>query len=207
MDGLMFDTESSYSIVMNQMAEKRGKPFTNEFKKTLMGKLTMEVMITLNDYWGLNEDVHELLKEQDADLIKLYENSDLKLHGLDELLYFLNQNNIRKCIGTSSRYFLVMILLERYNLTDAFEFIISGDMIEKGKPHPEIYSRCTEKLDILPDECIVLEDSLNGVKAGVAAGCATCAIPSEYTKDEDFSIATLTCKSLNDIRLFTFLNS
>lgn len=53
-------------------------------------------------------------------------------------------------------------------------------------------------LSVSAFECLVLEDSLNGIKSGIAAGCNTCAIPSEYTQNEDFSTANLVCKTLKD---------
>lgn len=205
MDGLMFDTESAYSVVHNDMSSKRGKEFTNEVKKTLMGKRAIEVMSLLNDFWGHNEIIDDLLKEQDESLVKYYKESVGKLEGLDSLIDFLNKNNIRKCIGTSSRKFLVDVLLEKFNLTKEFEFVVSGDMVTKGKPDPEIYNKCLEQLQLRGEECLVLEDSLNGIKSGVSAGCKTCAIPSQYTNDEDFSTADLNVKTLDDSRVFDFI--
>jgi len=205
MDGLMFDTESAYSVVQNSMSERRGKVFTNEIKMALMGKRADEVMKLLNGFWGKNERVEDLLKEQDEELVKLYENSVEKMEGLDDLISFLDQNNIRKCIGTSSRKFLADILLKKHGLADAFEFVISGDMAKKGKPDPEIYNLCVSRIGEPASECLVLEDSLNGIKSGIAAGCHTCAIPSEYTRDEDFSIATILSDSLKDKTIKDFI--
>ena len=205
MDGLMFGTESAYSVVQTSMSEKRGKVFTNDIKRILMGKKADDVMKLMNDFWGKNEKVEDLLKEQGSELVCIYKDSVEKMKGLDDLITFLNQNNIRKCIGTSSRRFLVDVLLQKYGLENAFEFIVSGDMVEKGKPDPEIYNKCIENLGVSPSECLVLEDSLNGIKAGVAAGCNTCAIPSEYTKDEDFSAATMVCDSLGDQTIKDFI--
>lgn len=205
MDGLMFGTESVYSLVHGLMSEKRGRVFTNEIKRKLMGRRADEVIKLLNEFWGKNETIEDLLKEQDEELIRVYKASVEKLTGLDELLNFLNQNNIRKCIGTSSRRFLVDVLLEKHGLTNAFEFIISGDMVSKGKPDPEIYNRCIADLGLSPAECLVLEDSLNGIKSGCAAGCHTCAIPSEYASEEDFSAATIICSSLNEKAIQDFI--
>jgi len=205
MDGLMFDTESAYSVVQNSMSERRGKVFTNEVKMTLMGKRANEVMELLNDFWGRNERIEDLLKEQDEELVRLYENSVEKMEGLDEIIAFLDKNKIRKCIGTSSRKFLADILLKKHGLSDAFEFVVSGDMVERGKPHPEIYNLCVSRLGAPASECLVLEDSLNGVKSAAAAGCPACAIPSEHTRGEDFSMATLVAGSLKDQAVRDFI--
>lgn len=198
MDGLMFDTESAYSIVQENMSSRRGKIFTLDIKTAIMGKHAYEVMTILDEFWGKNEDIYFLLEEQDKELVWLYESRVEKMVGLDDLLLFLNANGIQKCIGTSSRRFLVDILLEKHNLENEFEFIVSGDMVAKGKPDPEIYNKCLEKLNLNGDECLVLEDSLNGIRAGNAAGCYTCAVPSLFTNHQDFSTATLRAETLGD---------
>ncbi|MCR4274905.1 MAG: HAD family phosphatase [Candidatus Campbellbacteria bacterium] len=205
MDGLMFDTESAYSVVHGAMSKKRGKEYTLELKNSFMGKRASEVIEGLNIYWGKNENVKDLFKEQDAELVRIYSESVEKLKGLDSLLTFLNEHSIRKCIGTSSRRFLVGVLLKKFNLESEFEFIVSGDMVERGKPDPEIYLKCIAQLGVSPEECLVFEDSLNGVKAGVSAGCKVCAIPSEYTHHDDFSIASLLAESLDDKVIGNFI--
>jgi len=205
MDGLMFDTESAYSVVQEKMSAKRGKVFTTDIKTTLMGKRAHEVMEQLNQFWSNNENNSDLLKEQDIELIYLYKSVVEKLSGLDSLIDFLNKNRIRKCIGTSSRRFLVDILLKKHDLEQEFECIVSGDEVKRGKPDPEIYATCVRQLALPPQSCLVLEDSLNGVTSGNSAGCHTCAIPSVYTKHEDFSSATLLANSLSDQRLLNFL--
>lgn len=207
MDGLMFDTESAYSAVQTKMFAARGKVFTNEIKMTLMGKRAHEVMEIIGEVLGTGEKTQNLLKEQDKELVELYKESVTKLKGLDELIAFLNEKKIRKCIGTSSRKFLVDILLQRHNLQAEFEFVISGDQVKEGKPNPEIYNVCVSNLGVLPAECLVLEDSLNGIKAGHTAGCLTCTIPSEFTKGEDFSMADLIVDSLADTKIRAFILS
>ncbi len=201
MDGLMFDTERVYSLVHSAMWARRGKEFTREVKMSLMGKKAEEVIRITLEYWKTNEEIPDVLKEQDLELVKIYRESVEMMPGLEALLSFLREKNIRTCIGTSSRRFLVDILLEKHNLTNLFEFVISGDVVTKGKPDPEIYNKCVKKLGVRPAECLVLEDSLNGILAGRSAGCMTCAIPSEYTKHEDFSIADLSFNSLSGVLL------
>jgi beta-phosphoglucomutase-like phosphatase (HAD superfamily) len=90
-------------------------------------------------------------------------------------------------------------------MTEEFESIVSGDMVSKGKPDPEIYLKCLSNLALIGDSVLVLEDAISGVKAAVSAGCSVCAIPSQYTVDEDFSLATLRVDSLEDPRLFQFI--
>jgi len=202
MDGLMFDTEPAYTIVHAAMWNRRGKKFTPEIKTSLMGKRAEEVMRTiLSEHWKTDEKIEDLLKEQDDELSKIFRESVAKMPGLDVCLSLFDQKNIRTCIGTSSRKFLADILLEYHDLSDKFEFIVSGEMVARGKPDPEVYLTCADRLGLRPEECLVLEDSPNGIRAGHAAGCFTCAIPSEYAKGGDFSAADIICKTLADTKL------
>jgi HAD superfamily hydrolase (TIGR01509 family) len=205
MDGLMFDTEAMYSRVFNMMAEKRGKVFTNDIKTKMMGARANEAIGILADAWGEDAPIDALLAEQDELLVELYKTEVEKLPGLDAFIEFLKNNNIRMCIGTSSRMFLVDILLDRFNLRAHFEHVISGDMVERGKPAPDIYHLCLEKLGLPGGQCLVLEDSHNGMLAGKAAGCQVCAIPSEYTRHQDFSEADIIVDSLGDERLWEYV--
>ena len=205
MDGLMFDTESAYSVVHEKMFSKRGKVFTLDTKARFMGKRSHEVLKSVREIFNTQESVEVLLKEQDDELVGIYTTSVEKLTGLDTLLTFLNEKNIRKCIGTSSRKFLVDILLKKHRLEHEFEFVVSGDMVQKGKPDPEIYTKCLQQLGLNGADCLVLEDSLNGIKAGISADCKTCAIPSIFTKHEDFSIADIVAQKLDDPRIKDFI--
>ena len=198
MDGLMFDTESAYSVVHEKMFLKRDMVFTLDIKAGFMGRRSHEVMESVREIFGTEESVEALLKEQDDELSGIYTTTVGKLTGLDNLITFLKEKKIRKCIGTSSRGFLVDILLKKHRLGNEFEFIVSGDMVQRGKPDPEIYTKCLTQLNLKGSDCLVLEDSLNGIKAGVSAGCKTCAVPSPFTKHEDFGIADIVAQSLDD---------
>lgn len=207
MDGLMFDTESAYSIVHENMSARRGKVFTIEMKHTLMSRRIDESMKMLNEYWGVSEKIEDLVREQDEELIHIYNFHVEKMFGLDNLIHFLNEQKIRKCIATSSRRFLVDILLKKHNLENEFEFIVTGDDVEKGKPDPEIYRTCLAKLNLTGEECLVLEDSVNGMNAGITALCKTCAVPSLFTSGEDFSSADIVAQSLDDEIIKKFIRN
>ncbi len=201
MDGLMFDTESQYFEIHSEMSRMRGKIFTPEVQATVMGKRAIEVMSGLNVFWGRGEEVGDLLVEQDAMLVRAYEERVDVMPGLHELLHRLKLGNTRLAIGTSSRGFLVDILLTKHNISSMFEVVVTGGMVARGKPDPEIYTLCMSRLGLDPKDCAVLEDSVNGVLAGVASGAVTIAIPSELTKSGDFFAAHYVVSSLEDPEL------
>jgi beta-phosphoglucomutase-like phosphatase (HAD superfamily) len=94
-----------------------------------------------------------------------------KKDGLDELFAWLKEKNYKLALGSSSIKEQVMMYLDKTDYTGKFDYICAGDMIKNGKPAPDIYLHCAEKLGLKPEECIVVEDSPNGIRAGFAAGC------------------------------------
>jgi HAD superfamily hydrolase (TIGR01509 family) len=83
-------------------------------------------------------------------------------------------------------------------LADRFSLLLAGDMVKAKKPSPEIYNTAAEQLGVSPEECLVIEDSRNGLVAADAAGMKCLVTVSGYTRDEDFSEAALVVTSLGD---------
>ncbi len=205
MDGLMFDTEPLYFETNVVLAEKRGKTYTHDLHRSLMGKRALHVMEGVRDGLKLFEDAATLLDERNVIFKKLLETRARMMPGLLELLDFLKANNIRKAIGTSSSNEWVDTLLGRFGISDRFETIVTGNEVQHGKPHPEIYLTALARLDLPAASYLVLEDAIHGVHAGKAAGCVVGAVPNSFTEDQDFSAADHVFSSLNDRKLYTLL--
>lgn len=203
MDGLMFDTESLFSIVQNKIAKRRGKEFTLEIKGKMMGQKALHAIEIMLRELGIEEDPTKVFQEQNKEYLELLRNQSQPMPGLIELLNFLEENQIRKCIATSSMREWVNILMTRFHLGPRFEFIITGEDVTLGKPNPEMYLKAVDQLNILASNCLVLEDSSNGVRAGKSAGCFTVAVPTDLTRNQDFSMADLIVRKLNDNQLLS----
>jgi beta-phosphoglucomutase-like phosphatase (HAD superfamily) len=93
------------------------------------------------------------------------------------------------------------VILESVPWRDELAFRLTGDDVTRGKPDPQIYRMAAETLGIPVGQMLVLEDSGNGCAAAVAAGAVTVAVPSEHTRNQNFSGATLVAESLLDPRL------
>ncbi len=119
------------------------------------------------------------------------------------------EDRLRLAIATSSVSASARPFLDRHQLTKYFDVIISGDEIERGKPAPDIYLRSAEKLDVSPNACLVIEDSLSGIAAAKAAKMRVAAIPDrrfvnphDYEKEADYLLANLS-EILPLVRQFT----
>jgi beta-phosphoglucomutase-like phosphatase (HAD superfamily) len=97
------------------------------------------------------------------------------------------------------------LILEKTGLNGLFDVIVSGDMVTRGKPHPDIFLKAAEALSVDPKHCIVLEDSTNGLKAASAAGMYAVAYRNPGTGPQDLSLADLIIDRFDDPALYHLL--
>jgi HAD superfamily hydrolase (TIGR01509 family) len=97
--------------------------------------------------------------------------------GADTLLRWLKQNGYRVALATATAPQLAMGYLKRVGLLGFFDEICSARQVPHGKPAPDIYQFAANRVGVLPQECLALEDSPNGVRSAAAAGCKTVLVP------------------------------
>ena len=123
-----------------------------------------------------------------------------KKKGLDELLAYLAEKGYRTAVATSSSKNSLMRNLTAAGLEKRFDVLVNCNMVKISKPFPDVYLKALELLGITADECIVLEDSINGVKAASAAGCKVIMIPDLVQPTEEIqNLMFKKCSSLCDI--------
>lgn len=205
MDGLMFDTETLFSAVQTEIAQKRGKTFTLEIQNKMMGRKPLDAIKVMIEELGMDEDPEDIAQERDDAYIELLETDSQPMPGLFGFLELLNRHDIRKAVASGSYHKWIDALLERFKIRDQFEVIVSGEDVKIAKPAPEIYHKAVSKLNLELKDCVVLEDAVNGIKAAKAAGCIAVAIPSRFTKHQDFSEADYIVESLSDPELKSIL--
>lgn len=110
--------------------------------------------------------------------------------GLVELLDYLNSNHYKIAVATSTENEKVKYYFRKAGISDFFEGIVSGDMIEHGKPEPDIYLKASEIMELDPNDCLALEDSPSGVLSAYRAGMKPVMIPDLVKPDKG------TCKIL-----------
>ena len=205
MDGLMFDTESLFSKVQTEIAKKRGKVFNLEIQNKMMGRKPFDAIKVMVDELGINEDPKKIARERDEAYLNLLKTDSKNMPGLFEFLDLLDKHEIKKAIASGSHHEWINILLEKFNIRDRFDVIISGQDVKIAKPAPEIYNKTVSALNLKSVECLVLEDAVNGIKAAKAAGCLAVAIPNQFTKHQNFSEADYVIGSLSDTALKNIL--
>ena len=118
-----------------------------------------------------------------------------------ELLEYLKANGIGIALATATRTERTLDNLERTGLRPYFDVLITGDMVENGKPHPETFLTAAERLGVLPCECIGVEDSFNGVRAIRAAGMFTIMVPDTVPPTPEIeALLDAKCTTLHEVR-------
>jgi len=188
MDGLMIDSERLYFEAEREIAHLFGKNVKDETLWKMMGRNPAESIRVFIEDLGLSSEVEEILRMRNRIMRKKLKSDLVLMPGLMELIQlFSRQLKLAVCTGAQKEF--MDIVIDSLKIRDRFYVLQASDNIEKGKPHPEIYLKTCEKLKLNPEECIVLEDSSNGTLSAQRAGCTVIAVPSEYTKEQDFRCA------------------
>ena len=123
------------------------------------------------------------------------------LPGVMETLNLCKSQNLRTAIATSADEIKMIINLDRIGLdADTFDARIFADMIENKKPHPEVYLTAAQQLRVLPSECLVIEDAISGIEAGMAAGMKCLALTTSFPA-EKLGLADWIIKDLSEFRV------
>lgn len=185
MDGVILDTEKLYTRFWCEAAQALGFPMTHEMALG-MRSLSREVgERQLKAYLGEEVDYQQVRNKRIEMMSAFINENGVELKpGIHELLAFLKENGIKTSVATSSPLDRTKEYLSQVGLVDAFDELVSGHMVEHGKPAPDIYLYAAAKLGLKPEECLVLEDSPTGLLAAYRAGCIPVMIPDQDQPDE-----------------------
>ncbi|WP_234122385.1 HAD family hydrolase [Clostridium hydrogenum] len=186
MDGLMFDTERIFIKAWDYAGEKMGLGKAGYMAFKTMGMSIKESHQLWNSEFGefYNEDE---LRKHTSDFIKNYysKNKIPVKTGLYELLKYLNENGYRLGLASSSPKWEIEKHLHDHGICEYFEVIVSGDMVTKTKPHPDLYLLACSLLKVDTKQCIALEDSVNGILSAHNAGLKPIMIPDLVQPTEE----------------------
>lgn len=186
MDGLMFDTEKIYFKANQQTADRLGLDFTKDFYLQYVGASDKELFNGMYDHFDDDEKVSQFIDQSNADVHDMFASGPIdKKEGLMELLDFLKANGIPCVVASSSEKWLVEEITSRNGVKDYFVDLVGGDEVDRAKPNPDIFLKALEKLGSEKPETLVLEDSLNGVRAAYAAGLPVIMVPDILEPNEE----------------------
>ena len=172
LDGVLVDTEGQYSDFWGAAAAKylpEVKNFADQIKgqtaKTILSHYPQEIIPSLTKIYA------EFEANMDCPL----------MDGAEELINDLHSHGVKMCIVTATSDVKLRNVLKRYPFfEEKFDFIICGDQIKKSKPDPECYLTASGKINVPARNCVVFEDSVNGLNAGLNAGMKVVGVTSTH---------------------------
>jgi sugar-phosphatase len=124
------------------------------------------------------------------------------MRGVEQTLQLLRKHKFKIGLASSSPARMIHELVDHFGISHYFDVITSADVVDLGKPHPAVFLHCASELGSRANQCVVLEDSVNGMIAGKAARMKVIAIPEEiHFDDPRFSIADARLRSMEDFDL------
>ncbi|MDD3535660.1 MAG: HAD family phosphatase [Candidatus Cloacimonetes bacterium] len=192
LDGTLVDSMSLWRRVDEDFLTIRGiKVPPDLFDNLPDGNSFIQTAQYFKDRFDLPESVDEIMKIWTA-MVETYYSSRIYLKlGARELLLNLKKANYKLGLGTSNSLNLARRSLIFNDVWHLFDAVVTGDMQVRGKPHPDIYYKCAQELVVLPQSCLVVEDTEAGIRAAKTAGMAAIAIYDEDSVKQHHSILHL----------------
>lgn len=186
MDGVLFDTERLSKQAWCCAGEKCGCLIEESFLSSLRGGNLEQLKQAFLIEFGDTIDFDSFWKEKRRLFLNLLEENGVPVKkGVSELLQYLREQGYKTALATGSGRSQTMWNLQNAGLEDYFETIICGDEVINSKPDPEIFIKAAEKLGLQPEQCLIIEDSLNGIQAAVDGGFRVVMVPDLTMPDQE----------------------
>ncbi|MCR5862450.1 HAD family hydrolase [Flavobacterium sp. J372] len=201
MDGVIVDTEPVHYYAYRQHFIDLGIDVSDEMYATFTGNSTKNVYERIKHAYGLDHDVEHLVNRKREIFNNAFdEKEDLAtLEGVFELIKNLHNNGMQLILASSSAKVTIERVFGRFALHKYFTHIVSGEDFPKSKPHPAIFNKAAELSGHDKSECIVIEDSTNGIEAAKAAGIYCVGYKSFHSKLQDLSKADMVIERFDEL--------
>ena len=200
MDGLIIDSEPIHFEVDMQTMREFGVNISKDELNKYVGTTNEYMLNDLINKYKIQKSIKEILEyKMELTIRRIKETKINAISGIPELLISLKHNNIKTAIGSSSPKELIITVIEKFQLGKYFDCIVSGDEVKEGKPKPDIYLEVSKRIGVNPEECIVIEDSRNGVLAAKNAGMKCFGFRNVNSGNQDLSKADIIVDSIRNI--------
>ena len=193
MDGVIVDTEPVHRYAFEQHFAILNIEVSNEMYATFTGNSTKNVYQKIKNHFGLADEIEDLVNTKRELFNEAFDKKEdlFLLDGVEQLIKDLHQNGMQLILASSSAKVTIERIFNRFNLNSYFLYKISGEDFEFSKPHPAIFEYAVLLSGDKVEDCIVIEDSTNGIIAAKAAGIYCVGYDSFHSKLQDYSLADL----------------
>ncbi|WP_336690971.1 MULTISPECIES: HAD family hydrolase [unclassified Chryseobacterium] len=203
MDGVIVDTEPLHRKAYFKTFNDLGIDVSEELYASFTGASTKRVCETLIQEFNLKQTYEEIAKTK-RDYFKEYfyndEEFDL-ISGVRELIQHYYDNGIRLILASSATMTTINMVFEKFELEQYFGGKISGADLKESKPHPEVFLLAAEMANEPVENCMVIEDSTNGILASHRANIFCAAYRSPHSKNQDYTLANIVVSDYAELEL------
>lgn len=201
MDGVIVDTEPLHRKAYFKMFDDFEMDVSPELYSTFTGAATLKVCKTLIHNFKLQEEPENLASIKRKHFKHYFDNDpdfDL-IPGVKSLIENYTNHGIKLVLASSAHMNTINWVFEKFDLEKYFVGKISGADLKESKPHPEIFLLASQIADENPENCMVIEDSTNGILAAHSAGIFCSGFQSEHSTGQDYSNANLVISDFSEI--------
>ena len=201
MDGVIVDTEPVHHYAYNQHFKLLNIEVNAEMYASFTGNSTKNIFERLKIQFNLDEDVATLVETKRNLFNDAFDNKEdlYLLDGVEDLIKDLYDNGMQLVLASSSATVTINRVFNRFGLHKYFTHIVSGEDFPKSKPHPAIFLKAAELANTPVENCIVIEDSTNGIMAAKAAGIYCIGYDSFHSKLQDYSLADVVITDFREL--------
>jgi HAD superfamily hydrolase (TIGR01509 family) len=201
MDGVLIDSERQSNEGWLWAAEQLGVDMPMWLIDSFKGAPAELCCKFFDDYYKGAIDYWEAKELRTQHVYKIRETEGIPVKkGVKEVFEYIRNNGLKCAVATSTRRESAEKTLHKIGVCDYLDTVVYGDEVEHGKPEPDIFLRAAKAIGISPSEAVVVEDSINGIKAGYAADMRVVHIPDTIAIDDDIRKLTyMVCADLNGL--------
>ena len=203
MDGVIVDTEPVHRYAYFKHFDELNVPVTDEMFATYTGNSTRNVFQKLKATFEINHEVEDLIQRKRAIFNDAFDTKEdlCLIEGVENLIKNLYSNGYELIVASSASKVTIERVFKRFHLHQYFSHIVSGEDFPKSKPHPAIFEHAASLSKFPKTQCIVIEDSWNGIESAVGAGIFCVGYNSEHSKMQDLSKANVIVNHFDDLTL------
>jgi len=208
MDGVIIDSEPLHHKAYYAMFKEVGIKVSNVLYESFTGQSTLHVCKQLVSHFKLEQAPQTLVNIKRNHFKRLFfSDPDLQLiEGVLDCIKDYHKNGLTLVLASSASMLTINNVFTRFKLDQYFKAKLSGADLKASKPHPEIFLKAAEASGYKKKDCMVIEDSTNGIQAAHAAGIYCVAFKSPHSKNQDYTLAKKVIGSFEEISYKTFSN-
>lgn len=205
MDGTLIDSEPLHLVAYQQLLRQFGHHYTEDDNREFLGRTDMIVATTLVPRFQLTLSPEQFIQRKDDILSQLLRDSGAARPGVMKLLEEGKRAGIPMAVASSATMKAIDVTLDILKIRHYFSALASGEEVPHGKPAPDVFLLAAQRLGVSPANCLVIEDTIAGIKAAKAAGMECLAVPCDATRHQDHSQADVRLTSLEEFALSSWL--